>query len=201
MKKVKVIGITGGIGSGKSLISRIIASRVIPVYNSDEAAKSLYDRYPDLLEEVLDRFGRELLDGSGNLDRSALANIVFSDEQALKDLNSMVHPRVREDFNSWQKENNHAGVVVKEAAILIESGAYKDCDLVWLVTAPEELREQRVMQRDMISRELVRQRMSKQWTDEKKLSYSDAVIINDNKKLIVPQVMDLLENLNSGSLD
>lgn len=192
MSTQKVIGITGGIGSGKSMVCKIIESTGIPVYNSDLRAKSLYDRYPDLLQELKNSFGEDIFLSDGKLDRVALADLVFNDKSALSKLNALVHPRVRQDFEEWRELHSDRDILIKEAAILIESGGHEQCDEVWLVTAPEDIRIQRVIERDLVSRELVKQRMSNQWTDNKKLEYSDAEIVNDGKTLLIPQIDDLL---------
>ena len=197
MSKPIIIGLTGGIGSGKSLIAKILHARGIPVYNSDYWAKRLYEIYPDLLKRVTQRFGTSILGSSGELDRQALAEIVFNDDKALADLNKLVHPLVKEHFDSWADQHLNHPFIFKEAAILLESGSYVSCDQLWLVTAPQEIRERRVMDRDLISRELVQQRMNKQWTDEKKRSYSHAELINDGESLLIPQIMDLLDRLSA----
>ncbi len=185
------VGVTGGIGSGKSVICMIFRHLGVPVYDADARAKELMGTDPGLQEKLRTTFGEEVLPG-GQLDRQKLAVIVFNDEEQLQQLNAIVHPAVREDFGQWA-EQQQAPYLIEEAAILIETGGHEHLDRLILVTAPEALRIQRVRERDGISQEAVRQRMQRQWPDEKKLPYADEVIRNDEQTPVLPEVLRIHE--------
>ena len=195
---LRVIGLTGGMGVGKSVVSGILRSLGHSVYDADSAAKSLYDRDDDLLEVVRCRFGDGILTPEGRLNRVALAHVVFADSSALNDLNALVHPAVARDFAGWRDGLGTEGVrlVFREAAILFESGSHRGCDAVWGVRAPDGLRVQRVRDRSGLSEAEVRQRMARQWFQEDVMAACDAVIVNDGLEPLVPQVLSLLENLS-----
>lgn len=175
--KIKCIGITGGIGSGKSFVCQLFEQKGIPVYYADERAKALYHENSSLKKNVIALFGEASYSG-GVLNRAYIAEKVFANAELLNRLNALVHPIVKQDFETWL-EQQKAPYVIKEAAILIESGSYKTCDAVVLVKAPQKLRVQRVIKRDNLSEEEVVQRIKKQMTDEEKLPYADFVINND----------------------
>lgn len=175
---VKIVGLTGGIGSGKTTIANYFMSLGIPVYIADDEAKSILFM-PDAAKEVAAAFGEEVL--TNNMpDRSKLAAIVFNDAVKLAKLNAIIHPKVHEHFINWVKNHDSEKFVIKEAAILFESGSYKDCDKIILVTAPKEIRIERVMKRDKVTRDKVLERMANQWDDEKKQALSDYIIHNIN---------------------
>jgi len=194
MSKSIIVGLTGGIGSGKSLVANILKSIGIPVYDSDKAAKELYFKNSKLLDQLVLEFGESLLDSEGNFIPAALASIVFKDKEKLKRLNELVHPAVKLDFEEWL-EANPKPIVFKEAAILLESGAFKSCDKIWLITAPQELKIKRAMSRDGSAREQVEARMSRQWTDKQKTPFADHLILNDEERMLIPQIMKGLEAL------
>jgi len=191
---MKVIGLTGGIGSGKSLVGRIFQSVGVPVFDADKQAIALYESDPDLLRDVVRCFGTQVLNSEGKLNRQTLAAIVFSDEQALKSLNALVHPLVFKRFSAWKHEQK-GNVVIREAAILFESGSNADCDFVVLVSAPEQMRIERVMHRNGLDEGEVKARISRQWPEEKLRSLADFEIVNDEKKLLLPQVMNLIHEI------
>lgn len=195
---LRVIGLTGGMGVGKSVVSGILRSLGHSVYDADSAAKSLYDRDDDLLEVVRCRFGDGILTPEGRLNRVALAHVVFADSSALNDLNALVHPAVARDFAGWRDGLGIEGVrlVFREAAILFESGSHRDCDAVWGVKAPNGLRIQRVRDRSGLAEAEVRQRMARQWSQEDVMAACDAVIVNDGVEPLVLQVLSLLDNLS-----
>lgn len=184
---MKVIGLTGGIGSGKSIVARVMETLGVPVFDADRAALALYDEDEALLTEVKERFGDSVIQPGGQLNRQALASIVFNDVEALKQLNAMVHPRVAKKFDAWKKMQK-ASAVIREAAILFESGSASDCDVVIVVTAPEDLRVARVQKRNGWSEAEVRARMKRQWSEEQLIERADAVIVNDDKHLVLPQL-------------
>ena len=196
---LRVIGLTGGMGAGKSVVSGILRSLGHSVYDADSAAKSLYDRDDDLFEAVRSRFGDGILMPDGRLDRVALAHVVFADSSALNDLNALVHPAVARDFAGWRDGLGGKGVrlVFREAAILFESGSHRGCDAVWGVQAPDGLRVQRVRDRSGLSEAEVRQRMARQWSQEDVMAACDAVIVNDGVEPLVLQVLSLLDNLSA----
>lgn len=191
----KIIGLTGGIGSGKSSIAKHIESLGIPVYIADTEAKKILDT-ADVIAKVIALFGDDILE-NGKIDRKKIAELVFQDPEKLKKYNAIIHPEVYLHFQNWVKQHNNYPLVVKEAAILFESGSYKDCDKIILVTAPKENRIQRVMKRDAVTREAVEQRMSHQWDDETKKSMSDFVIENielEKAKQSAENIITLLRN-------
>jgi dephospho-CoA kinase len=183
------VGVTGGIGSGKTTVCRIFSQLGIPVYYADDEAKQLYD-LPEVKEELRQRFGDAILDKNDDLDKKKMAELIFNDERSLKKMNEFVHPMVIQSFNDWKKKQT-AAYILKEAAILFESGTNIDCDKIILVTAPSETRSSRILQRDNRTKEEIEKIMSKQWTDEKKAKQSDFVITNDETQLVIPQVLDI----------
>ncbi|MBL0139849.1 MAG: dephospho-CoA kinase [Bacteroidetes bacterium] len=192
---MKVVGITGGIGSGKSVVSMIFRQLGIPVYDSDAEAKLLYDKFPELRNAVRAQISEDAFDANGKLDRKKLAEIVFQFPEKLEILNQLVHPLVKKDFQDWVQKNQEAAYLVKEAAILFESGAYSDCDKVITVVAPRDLRVQRVRERDRKTKAEIEAIMDRQSGDEEKIKRSDFVIQNDEKELILPQVLAIHESL------
>ncbi len=188
------IGLTGGIGSGKSTVGRIWASLGIPVYEADAAAKRLMTDDPGLVQAITERFGAASYAPNGQLDRSFLAQRVFSDPAALADLNRLVHPAVAADFARWA-ERQSAPYVVEEAAVLIESGAADQSDLVVVVTAPEALRIARVMERDGSTRRQVEARIAAQLPERDRLAAADFVLVADDLQPLIPQVEALHRQL------
>ena len=183
------VGLTGGIGSGKSLIARILRILEVPVFEADVEAKKLMEQDPELIGSIKGRFGDHIYSG-GKLDRKSLASVVFKDPAALKELNAIVHPVVRKAFSNWADRQN-APYVVMEAAILAETGGHSAFDRIIVVSAPEELRIQRVMQRDGVEEEAVRSRMKNQATEEERLAIADHVIVNDGKQMVLPQALSI----------
>jgi dephospho-CoA kinase len=189
-----IVGITGGIGSGKSTVCLIFELFNIPVYNSDEKAKFLMNSSPNLIQSIQANFGVEMY-VNGALNKSKLADKVFSNPDALSQLNALVHPAVGRDFDEWQDRFDNA-ILLKEAAILIESGAHKKCDKVIVVDAPDELRVKRVMTRDQVSEKEVRERMNRQLNREDRLKFADYIIDNSGAELLIPQVQKIISDLN-----
>ncbi|AWM15340.1 dephospho-CoA kinase [Flavobacterium sediminis] len=173
----KIIGLTGGIGSGKTTVARYIAQKGIPVYVSDSEAKKIAE-LPETVSEIIQFFGKEILNTEGQIDRKKLGNIVFNDSEKLEKLNQIIHPKVKQHFSDWLQEHKEQPFVVKEVAILFETGGHKDCDYVILVTAPTELRVERTMARDGLTRQQVLDRIQNQMSDEDKAKMSDFVIQN-----------------------
>ena len=171
-----VVGLTGGIGSGKSTIAKAFAALGIAVFNSDEQAKALIATDAQVKKRIIAAFGEEAYH-NGEYNRAYIAQIVFNNSEKLAILNGIVHPALAEYFKRWAKEQT-SPYVLKEAAILFESGSYKDCDYIITVTAPEEVRIARVMARDHCTETQVRARMAQQWSDAQRIALSNAVIEN-----------------------
>lgn len=187
------VGITGGIGSGKSTIATMFEVLGIPVYYADGAAKKLMNEDVFLKEQLTAAFGKEIYQ-HGMLDRSYLSGLVFNNPEKLALLNSIVHPATIADAENWM-QLQHSAYAIKEAAILFESGANKYVDKVIGVYAPAALRISRVMQRDNSTEEAVMARMNKQMEEEKKIKLCDYVITNDEQELVIPQVLKIHEAL------
>ena len=189
------IGITGGIGSGKTTVAKAFEQLGIPVYHSDYWAKEIMNTEPLVKQRLIELFGKDIYDTEGIADRKKIAEIVFNDGNKLNDLNSVIHPAVWLHGENWLKQHADKPYILKEAAILFESGGNKSVDKVIMVTAPKELRIQRVINRDNATSEEVKARMSNQWDDEKKIALSDFVIVNDDKTLVIPQVLEVHKNI------
>ena len=173
------VGLTGGIGSGKSTVANLFADLGIPVYNSDERAKWLLNNNSSLQAQIKSEFGDNVYE-KGILRTKYLADIVFNNPAKLNRLNSFVHPEVALDFRNWLSDNSSASIVIKEAAILIESGAYKQLDEIILVTTTQENKLKRVSERDGVSEEDVLKRMKFQIGDEEKKQHADFLINNNS---------------------
>ena len=186
-------GITGGIGSGKSICCRIFSLLGTPVYYADERAQALIHTPGPLQDQLRETFGNTLFT-SGNLDRKALAEIVFHQPGQLERLNSIVHPYVYEDYIRWDA-NQKSPYTLLETAILFESGFHRFMDRVILVSAPEEVRIRRVTLRDKVSRDEVISRMNNQWPEEKKKALAGDVILNDDIHPLIPQILTIHESL------
>ena len=190
----KLIGLTGGIGSGKTTIADFFSSLGVPVYIADNEARAILYT-PDAVSDVKDVFGDAVFT-DGIPDRAKLATVVFNDPEKLKMLNGIIHPMVGRHFLEWRKRHEHEKIIIREAAILFESGTYKDCDSIILVTAPIEVRIQRVMKRDNISRQKVMERIGSQWDDEKKAVLSNYIITNIDIEDAKKQAVEILKILN-----
>jgi dephospho-CoA kinase len=188
------IGITGGIGSGKSVVSRLFAVLGAPVYDSDTRARWVME-YDELLQsQIRAAFGAESYDAAGQLNRVFLARTVFADPTRLAQLNELVHPRVGEDFARWAAAQEAAGhrYILKEAALLYESGAYQQLDRIITVFAPLEIRQLRVLARDPHrTADDVQRIISKQLSEEEKLARAEYVVYNNDKQMVLPQVLRL----------
>ena len=185
------IGITGNIGSGKTTISRLFELLGIPVFYSDGEAKQVMTTDIQLIADIKQHFGTETYFSDGTLNRKHLSSIVFNNQAKLQMLNSLVHPAVFRAFDTWVLQHSEAPYVLKEAAILFESGSYKDCDYTILVTAPTAIRISRIVQRDGITEAEAHSRNAKQMPEEDKEKLAGFIIPNDNSQLIIPQVLAL----------
>jgi len=189
------VGLTGGIGSGKSLISKIFSTFMIPVYNSDLETKLLYQSDNYLKDKLIKLFGNEVYLENGHINAKYLGGIIFSDKNQLSELNSLVHPRVKLHFEKWLQTKENHPYIIKESAILFESNAYKNLDKIIIVTAPDEIRIKRVIKRDSVSRNLVLDRINNQLPQEKLIERANFIIVNDGTKAILPQVFAIHQQL------
>lgn len=198
MSNPKKIGVTGGIGSGKSLVCKIFSNLGIPIYDSDSRAKWLMNNDEIIREKIIERFGTESFTADNELNRSFIAGKVFNNEENLGDLNKIVHPRVAVDFDQWSQENNEATFLIKEAALMFESGAHKALDMVINVSAPINIRIDRILKRDTFrSKKEVLAIVDKQMSEEERVQRSDQVIVNDDKTMVIPQVLKLYHQLSN----
>ena len=195
----KIIGLTGGIGSGKSTVASYIASKGIPVYIADDEAKKIME-LPEVILEVQQLFDENVLLENKQLNRTKIAEIVFKNPQKLQELNAIIHPKVKQHFINWLKQYEDFSFVVKEVAILFETGGDASCDKIILVTAPEEVRIQRVMQRDKTNSINVKNRIKNQLSDKEKKAKSDFVIENIDMNNTMKQVDKVLKILNENGL-
>ena len=190
------IGLTGGIGSGKSVVAKVFETLGIPVYYADDAARNLMNTDKELKAAIIKNFG----EGSytnGELNRKYIAGIVFNDKEKLELLNSLTHPATIRDAEEWIKRQT-SSYIIKEAALLFESGAHKNLDYVIGIDAPLPLRMKRVMARDGSSEEEIMKRINRQMDEKKKMKSCDFVIINDEQQLVIPQVLELHRKFSSG---
>lgn len=186
------VGITGGIGSGKTTVCKIFEVLGIPVFYADTVAKQIMVSDPLLVAGITSTFGEESYTPDGKLNNKHLAGIVFNNEAELAKLNALVHPAVFRAFEKWEEQVDPiVPYTLKEAALLFESDSYKMCDTSILVTAPIDLKLARVMQRDQVSADQVKARMDKQMSDEEKTKMADHFIFNDEKQSIIEQVLAL----------
>ncbi|MCL7986461.1 dephospho-CoA kinase [Sphingobacterium sp. lm-10] len=188
------VGITGGIGAGKSIVCQIFKVLGIPVYDADREAKNIMVDDATVVESLKQAFGKQVYQSSGELDRAYLSEVVFNDKDKLALLNSIVHPAVIRAGALWA-DAQRGPYSLKEAALLFESGSYKNLDFTIMVTADEAIRIQRVMERDKVTEQQARARMEKQWPDRDKMPLADAIILNDGVESLISQVMALHERL------
>lgn len=191
----RVIGCTGGIGSGKSAVVAAFAALGIPAYDCDSRAKALYDEDQDLCRKVAGLLGSDVLMADGRLDRKAMAARLFADKELLKQLEAIVHPAVAADFLKWA-EAQASDIVVLESAILFQTpffDNFADCTIA--VSAPKEVRIKRVMHRDGLSRAQVEARMASQWSDAQREARADVVIVTDDEHPVLPQILELIDKL------
>ena len=184
------IGITGGIGSGKTTVCKLFESLNIPIYYADGRAKWLMGNDPQLKKNITELFGEEAYLVDGTLNRVFISTIAFQNQAKLSELNALVHPAVQKDGEIWFSQQKNAPYAIKEAALLIESNSYKQLDEIIVVTAPIEVRVERVMLRDSVKKEAVMARVSKQMSDKDRAQFADYVIDNNGKDLM-EQVMKI----------
>lgn len=189
------IGITGGIGSGKSIVSRLFEIMGVPVYVSDVETKQLTATDTRIRRELIDLLGEEVYI-DGELNKTLLASYLFSAPEHARLVNGIIHPRVKDDFRQWVENHDSFPMVGIESAILIEAGFVGEVDVVVMVYAPEDIRLLRAMRRDASPRELIERRIHSQMSDEEKRRIADYVIINDDSMALIPQVINLITSLS-----
>ena len=190
------VGITGGIGSGKSTVCKVFKIMGIPVFEADIVARQLMNSNTAIREQIINLFGASVYLPDQTIDRKFISGIVFNNPSLLEQLNGIIHPAVRKSFEEWCL-NQQSPCVINEAAILFESGFYKMMDKTITVVTDEAERIQRVMKRDKTTEEQIRQRMRNQWTDEQRIKFADFVINNNDNELIIPQIVEIEKKLRS----
>ncbi len=187
-------GITGGIASGKSVVCEVFKLLGVPVYNADTAAKVLANTDREIKNDLIKLFGDDIYEGN-NLNRKKLSEIIFNNKTALENTNKIIHPRVINDFLRWAEEHKDHKYILMEAAILYESGTYKMLNKVITVTAPKQLRISRALSRENFTKQIIENIQKNQILDEEKVKRSHYVILNDNKTLILPQILRIHQQL------
>jgi dephospho-CoA kinase len=193
LNKKKRVGITGGIGAGKTLVCRILNAMGYPVFYSDSESKKILNSDPVVKAAILDLFGAQAYQNN-QLNRSFISDQVFTNPERLARLNAIAHPAVRNAFEKWITEQD-SPLIFNEAAILFETGIYKNYDVTVVVTAPIELRIRRVIERDNTDEASVRSRIEKQWTDDQKRTLADFEIVNNEDDFLIPQLLELIQKL------
>ncbi len=193
------VGITGGIGSGKTIVCEIFIRLGISLYNADNKAKWLMNNNENIKQQLTERWGNQLYKNN-QLDRSFLAGIIFADKKAIEYVNAIVHPAVNNDFKKWSILHSREVYVIEESALLFESNACSDMDVMVTVYSPENIRIERVIKRDNISRAQVINRMNNQLSDQEKVKRSEFVIYNNEKQSLLEQVLNLHNELTSRSI-
>lgn len=188
------IGITGGIGSGKSVVSKLLQLMGVPVYIADVESKRLTETDPDIRAALISLLGDEVYQ-DGKLNRPLLASYIFGNKDNLTMVNGIIHPRIKDDFRRWAQSHSSYPIVGIEAAILIETGFTEDVDQVVLVYAPQEIRLRRAVSRDACAAEQIQQRMRNQMPDEDKMAFAHHIIYNDDKQALIPQLGSLIKTL------
>ena len=193
--KPKLIGITGGIGAGKSTVSSICKHLGFKVYNSDQRAKEIVSEDSIIKKKIISFFGNNIYK-NGVLDRKFLSHKIFNDKSSLQQINSIIHPAVKKDFNSWVINNSNEKILFKESALLLESGAYKELDKIILIVSDKNLRVSRVLNRDQNrSKKEIESIIDKQIDEVDAIKYADIVIDNNHKKMLLPSVIKEIEKL------
>lgn len=190
----KIIGLTGGIGSGKTTVANFFKEKGVPVYIADDEAKKIMD-YNEVIAEVQQLFEEKVIDNFGKLDRKKISQIVFHNKEKLNALNALIHPKVKAHFNTWLEKHASFSFVIKEVAILFETNGHLHCDATILVTAPIEIRMERVMKRDHKTREEVLQVINNQMPEEEKIKLATYVVENEKLEKTHKQVEIILQKL------
>lgn len=193
---MRKVGITGNMGSGKSLVCSIFKSLDIPVFDTDQQTKQLYDE-SNIRLKIQKQFGKSVYQADGKLNKAKLAQLIFNDPFAMQFIRELMYPRLHKRFNEWAKEqqNSQCPYVLYEAALIFENDFQSHFDFTILITAPEALRVERIKERDKLADSEIRQRMDHQWPETKKLELADFVIQNDGKTMLIPQVLEVHKKL------
>lgn len=187
---MKVVGITGGIGSGKTTVCKIFELLGLPVFYADDEAKKLYDN-ATIKSKVVKLFGKKILGKDRKVDRTKLASIVFNDKSSLSKINSLIHPSVRKKFHQWKNRQKGVQYVIEEAAIMIESGVYMEINYLISINSPKQLRINRVISKYKLDINEIKKRMKEQISDKEREKYADAIILNDGKHSLIEQVLNI----------
>lgn len=190
------VGLTGNIGSGKTLVCQIFKSLGVSVFYADKVARELYD-YPEIRTQVKQVFGDDVYNSDEKLISQKLARLVFHDETALRKINGIIHPGVVKEYMQWLEKHADEDYTVHEAAILFESGLEQEFDHIIVISAPEQVRLQRVINRDGVDENDVKARIKNQWPEEKKVQKADFVIVNDGKQFLIPQILKIHNQLKN----
>ena len=193
-----IIGLTGGIGSGKSTVSKLFETMNCPIYNSDEKAKDLYFK-PSIKSSIINLLGQEAYLNEKEINKTYISKKVFSDDYLLQQLNQIIHPAVKEDFTVFKNKYASESIIIKETALLFETDIYKEVTASILVTAPVYLKIERVQKRNSLPIEEVEKRMKAQWSDEQKIPLADFIVNNDGDTAIIPQVLSILKKLTTNA--
>lgn len=191
---MKTIGLTGGIGSGKSTVARIFEVMGVPVYYSDDRAKEMY-YVPEVKEKVIALLGKEAYLNEHQIDKKFIANKIFSNTTILQEINGIIHPAVKKDFAEWATKKTHHPFVLKESALLFETGIYKTLDASILVVSPELLRAKRIAKRDNLTETEVISRFRSQMNDEQKIPLASYIIHNDEEHSLIEQVLEVKQKV------
>jgi dephospho-CoA kinase len=189
-----IVGLTGGIGSGKTTVGEIFKVLRVPVFTADVEAKKILDKNKGVQEALVKLLGPKLLTSVGTVDKKFMARLIFKNEALLKQVNAIVHPAVAKAFTKWN-EAQKTPYVLREAAILFESGTHADCDKVIVVTAPEALRVKRTQERSGETKAQIKARMQRQWPQAKKVALADYIVDNSGGKSLIKQVLSIHENI------
>jgi dephospho-CoA kinase len=193
-----IIGLTGGIGSGKTIVSKLFETLGCVIYNSDNRAKNLYFN-SEVKQHVISLLGQEAYTNDGELNKVFISQTIFSNEDKLKQLNSIIHPVVKKDFDLFVKSYPAEILIIKESALLFEENLHLKCDATILVTAPIELKIARTIKRNTLTQIEIEKRMLTQWADEQKIPLADFVIVNDEKQALVPQVLAIFDKFKNNA--
>jgi dephospho-CoA kinase len=193
------IGITGGIGSGKTTVCKVFRVLGIPVFQADMVAGKLQNEDPQIKKSLADLFGADIYADDGLLNRKKLAGIIFNDRKLLEKINNIIHPAVHQEFNKWKAQYENFPYVLYEAAIIFETGSFRNFDRTILVVTAENERIQRVIKRDHTTAEAIIQRMQNQFSDAEKMKMADFIIENNDNQLVIPQILKLDQLLKSNS--
>ncbi|MES2760846.1 MAG: dephospho-CoA kinase [Bacteroidota bacterium] len=188
-----IVGLTGGIGSGKTTVAKLFETMGCLIYDSDEAAKQSYFK-PNVKQQVIELLGADAYTNEYEINRNYISKMVFSDKSLLEKLNAIIHPSVKEDFIQFQLRHP-SSIIIKESALLFETNIYKDLQKNILVTAPIDVRIERIKKRNAFSDEEIKKRIASQWADEQKIPLADFIVSNDGSKALIPQVIAIIQKL------